>query len=386
MRGRYVDSAGERYQSFVSAAKSYPDNLSVAERANLISKPFDHFGGHVYYINGMYQLLNILNLVRLPRSSIIADIGGGSGWVSEILLQLGYRVLLIEPSRAMIDVMFERVANISDKLKIDLRGRLDVVEGTIEEFSANSHYNGAVDLGLFMESFHHVVDEHRASLNALRLLKPGGSIGICGESRWHPGNVRQASEWEQEMRTFGTLESPFTSEYLENVLVSTGFAPVSFFHAVNGLFNINALGQTLDSIESSLSSKWQNNVLASKPTTLRFPILNQQLGESCEMGYVNSQFNDQEVNVTFTVRNTGNSVWLPLSPSLGHVTIACLLMNDNGIVSESSSRATLPQMVEPGELVTITHMFPLERGTCSIELIPVAEHSFWFDQKLRIEI
>lgn len=386
MQGRFVDRAEERYQSFVSAAKSYPNKLSVAERANLLVKPFDQYGGHVYYINGMYQLLNILNLVKLPRSSIVADIGGGSGWVSEILLQLGYRVLLIEPSRAMIDVALERVAFSSERLKIDLQARLEIVEGTIEEVSADLSYNGCVDLGLFMESFHHVVDEHRASANALRLLKPGGAIGICGDSRWHPGNAAQASAWEEEMRAFGTLESPFTAEYLGKVLAASGFKPVSFFHAVNGLFNVKEVGDTLASVESNLSARWQNNVLASKPTMLKFPILSGQEGESCELKCQSVRASGREVEVAFTVKNTGKSAWLPNGPALGHVTIACLSADSNGQIVESSKRAALPHMVKPNETVSLREMFPLHMEASSIRLRPVAEHCFWFDQSLHIDI
>jgi SAM-dependent methyltransferase len=107
--------------------------------------------------------------------------------------------------------------------------------------------DASFDAVLFHEALHHVVDERLTLSETLRVLKPGGVLGVC-EWAWSPGDADLESKLEEEMREFGTLESPFTREYLDHVLDATGFVDIRRYHAVNGLFPEEDGARTLESV------------------------------------------------------------------------------------------------------------------------------------------
>ena len=97
-----------------------------------------------------------------------------------------------------------------------------------------------MDAVLFYEALHHLADEAVGLKKVHDVLKPGGVVGITGEGNWQPGNVVQEGLLAEEMERFGTLESPFTFEYLEFSLRKAGFRGITRYHGVNGFYPIEA--------------------------------------------------------------------------------------------------------------------------------------------------
>lgn len=212
--GRYLGDTASLLEQYRNTAVEYPARLSEDEALGLFTKPFDRARGHASFFFPMYQLLNMLRLLNLPPWARIVEVGAGSGWVTEVLVGLGYIVEAVEPSARMIAASRERLAAFRQKYKFsDCIVRYH--ETTFEQWNKTDLDCDAV---LFYESLHHLADERAAMAKVFNILKSGGAIGIIGESNWRPGDAEQESFLNGEMERFGTLESPFTFEYLLEVL------------------------------------------------------------------------------------------------------------------------------------------------------------------------
>ena len=230
--GRYLGNTALLLEKYRNTAVEYPARLSEDEALGLFTKPFDRARGHASFFFPMYQLLNMLRLLNLPPWARIVEVGAGSGWVTEVLVGLGYIVDAVEPSARMIAASRERLAAFRQKYKFS-----DCIvhyhETTFE------HWN-KIDLDfdavLFYESLHHLADERASMKKVFNILKSGGAIGIIGESNWRPGDAEQESFLDREMERFGTLESPFTFEYLVEVLTQAGFIDITDIMALMAFF------------------------------------------------------------------------------------------------------------------------------------------------------
>jgi hypothetical protein len=90
------------------------------------------------------------------------------------------------------------------------------------------------------------------------------AIGIM-EGAWDPSFKELEAALEEEMRQYGTLENPFTHEYLERLLRENGFAAINRYVSVNGFIPACAGGLPLQTIASPAHAR--NDVIARKPAT-----------------------------------------------------------------------------------------------------------------------
>jgi len=90
-----------------------------------------------------------------------ADIGAGTGKMSELLARAGFLVDAVEPSEAM-------------RAQASSIGGVTWHDGVAEETGLS---NDVYDIVVFAQSWHWV-DSERAGLEAERILAPGGALGI----------------------------------------------------------------------------------------------------------------------------------------------------------------------------------------------------------------
>ena len=258
---RYLGQTSAHLEKYKRTAELYTWLLTNQESSGLFTKPFDRSKGHRSFFFPMFQVLNMLRVLNLESGARILEVGSGSGWVTEILVGLGYAVEAIDPNVDMISASKERIGKFQEKHKFfecTVRHHCS----TIEEFDLS--IIPFMDAVLFFESLHHVSDEKLCLKKCFYGLRPGGSVAIVGESNWQPGNAEQETFLNEEMARFGTLESPFTFEYLNFVLHNAGFTEVVRYHGVNGFFPVEAEETPIKSV-ADLSARFSNNVTAKRP-------------------------------------------------------------------------------------------------------------------------
>ena len=71
-------------------------------------KPFDDQPTNASYYYHMFDILSLLQAMQIPYRGKILEVGSGPGWLTEILMSLGFEVDAIEPSEDFIRVAQER--------------------------------------------------------------------------------------------------------------------------------------------------------------------------------------------------------------------------------------------------------------------------------------
>jgi SAM-dependent methyltransferase len=157
----------------------------------------------------------LLDLLReemgLRPEHVVADVGSGTGILTELLLANGNRVFAVEPNRAMA-----RAAE--EKLGGDPRFRS--VDGRAE---ATGLPSGEVDLAVAGQAFHWF-DAARAGEEFRRILRPGGGAALV----W---NIRRVDttpflrDYEAFLRQWGTDYGEVSARYRDEAALRAFFGP-----------------------------------------------------------------------------------------------------------------------------------------------------------------
>jgi ubiquinone/menaquinone biosynthesis C-methylase UbiE len=118
------------------------------------------------YPSALFDLL--LNKIELPAT--VADIGSGTGILSDQLLRAGYEVIAVEPNKQMREVAEHRLSD---------RRKFRSVDGTAEETDLLSH---SVDALTCAQSFHWF-DRAKCRIEFDRILRPEGLIALIWNDR-----------------------------------------------------------------------------------------------------------------------------------------------------------------------------------------------------------
>lgn len=265
MHTRFKGDSTDHYQKLKEAADAYPRSLTEDEQLGFWQKPFDWNPGHPHFFNNMYQILNGIQALNLAPGATVVEVGSGAGWATEILAGLKYRVICLEPAEVMLKAAEKRVRQCLELRRMaELAANVSYHCSTLEE--AGFVADASADAMIFFESFHHIIDEHKALDQAFRILKPNGVLCILGDSNWVPGLKEQEDFWLEEMARFGTLESPFTHEYLTQVLAAHGFDQIQRNHAVNRLVPVDSDTRPVMDFAGDLNARYVNLFVARRST------------------------------------------------------------------------------------------------------------------------
>jgi SAM-dependent methyltransferase len=135
----------------------------------------------------------VLDLLKekcgLTGASIVADIGSGTGILTELFLRSGNQVFAVEPNRDMREAAEELLCKYSNFTSIS---------GTAE---ATTLKDQGVDFITAGQAFHWF-DREQSRREFLRILKPGGWLVLIWNDRIQTGPFAEA--YEQLLRTYGT--------------------------------------------------------------------------------------------------------------------------------------------------------------------------------------
>jgi ArsR family transcriptional regulator len=146
-------------------------------------------------------------LLRLMPPMVIADLGAGEGAFALLLAQRAKKVIAVDSSAKMIEVVREQALRHGVK-------NVDYRLGDMEEIPIG---DGEVDLVFFSQSLHHALHPARALEEARRILTPGGRVVVLDlvKHRFEEAREMYADEW-----------LGFSEAELESMLENAGFAEV----------------------------------------------------------------------------------------------------------------------------------------------------------------
>lgn len=376
---RFLSGRAGEGSRFLEAAREYVANKSGGELAWLYQKPYDRSPGNPTFFTEMYQVLNLLQAMAIRPYGRVLEVGSGPGWVTEILALLGYNVDAIEPTRDMIDIAQRRIACAFECYKLSGPPEVRFHEATLEDCSLPDESFDAV---LFHEALHHVVDEEKGLARCFQLLRPGGVLGVS-EWAWIPGDRQLEEQLEEEIARFGTLESPYTQEYLDHLLTRHGFVQVQRYHAVNGLFRREDGRRTLEEA-AQIPAGASNNLTARKPGGLFATSADFDKKTLAKITILDYLMTGDAVKAVVALTNTGETSWLAGGSAPGSVNIALRsgTPGEPGFL-EAEPRQRLPEMVPPGKSITSTLEYTLPAGCRDRrwEVDLVSERLFWFSMR-----
>ncbi|HET6576034.1 MAG TPA: class I SAM-dependent methyltransferase [Fimbriiglobus sp.] len=359
-RRRYLGNQDGRYTQYLRTAEDYARRLADKEEPWLFRKPFDIAAGNPYFQTAYGTVMNLLKVMALPPGGRVLEVGSGAGWLTELLLCLGYQVVSAEPSESMVRAARDRITRCAWHHQLDEPLPVEFRCESVEECSLPDE---SVDGVIFYEALHHVVDERRGLAHCFRVLKPGGVIGVGGEFNWQPGATVMERYLDEEMDTHGTLENPFSREYLDALLARAGFRDATHYYAVNGFIPEAHAGRTVAEV-ADLAPSARIHLTAIKP--MNAPTTASGPGRTLADVRVRSASYDPRygrVTVQLELTNRGETVWLARHPSgAGYLSVSVFRGTPGGPDFAECGRLTLPRHVAPGEVVTVDGVLSLPAG------------------------
>ena len=107
-----------------------------------------------------------LSTAAVQKGKVAADIGAGTGFISEGLIQKGLQVIAVDQSEAILKEMKRKFAGIETiDYRVGQAQNLPIPDATVDYAFANMY-------------LHHVESPSEAIAEMVRILKPGGKLVI----------------------------------------------------------------------------------------------------------------------------------------------------------------------------------------------------------------
>lgn len=348
----------------------------------LLTKPFS-------YINRSQnaRLLHTFGVVaehlRVPREGRILDLGGGSGWVSELLARLGYRPMTLDISTALLDIGTRRFA----------RGGL-TPRFVVGDMTALPVASGSMDAVVVIDALHHVPDVPAVFREAFRVLGAGGQFVVAepgeghGETTKSRGEMLEHGVQEREIHVFEAIDYGRAAGFDE-----IGVVP----HYVPGIV------MTPDQVRRAMASpaddwmiqhdgragylapfviqsmfdhpvlvfrKGERPIDSTAPRTLKAVLTSRLVRDGAHVGGV------------VIARNIGDTIWLGGSDLVGRVQVGVQLLDaGRRLLNKEFGRAALSRDVAPDDEVEIGVELTLPDPTAAyvLKIDLVDEGICWFE-------
>ena len=348
----------------------------------LLTKPFSPIN-HAQNPRLLHAFLVACEHLRLPVNARVLDLGGGSGWVSELLARFGFQPLTIDVSTALLGIgrrRFARAGLTPRFAAADMR-RLPIADGSVQGV-------------IVLDALHHVPDVAAVFAEAYRVLDDGGAFVLAepGEGHSDTGQARS------EMREHGVQEREIHLAEMFEYAGRAGFSDVRVVpHYEPGVAMTQA---QLDAAVTSPADAWmmlnkeRPGYLVTYLIQSMFdhPILVARKGArvadsrapsilraelSCRLAREGAR-----VSGTVTAQNTGDTFWLAGSER-GHVRLGIQLLGpDHRLLALDFARTAIPRRTGPGESVEIPVdvTLPDAAAPYALKIDLVDEGVAWFER------
>jgi ubiquinone/menaquinone biosynthesis C-methylase UbiE len=191
-------------------ALSAADNADSKERFSSRVDAYREFRPR--YPTAVIELLQ--RQCSLTPASVIADIGAGTGMLTELFLKLGNTVLAVEPNRAMRSACRELCARYP---------QLQCIDGSAEATTLPDHCADFVTVGQALHWF----NLERACMEFIRILRPRSWCAVIYNERRISGDAFHDG-YERLLNAFGIDYESVRSKYPQQEKLA------EFFTSLNG--------------------------------------------------------------------------------------------------------------------------------------------------------
>jgi SAM-dependent methyltransferase len=315
----------------------------------------------------LINLATILQGLRLAPGMSVLDFGGGSGWLSRIVTQLGCEAIVLDVSPTALQIareLYERLPPIGEHpaprfLLFDGR-RIDLPDRS-------------VDRVICFDAFHHSINPDDVLGELARILVPGGIAAFA-----EPGPNHSKSAMSQfEMRNYGVVENDIDLREIWRAARQSGFVDMRV-----AAFNIPPLHMNREEYEELLEGRgimferWTESSCRFMGEVRNFFLIRAggdaldsrgTEGLSCRIEAARD-----ESGFRVTATNSGRAMWLASLRGIGGVAVGCHLRG-----AFDFQRVAIDENVAPGGSVTVHFTLPADSNP---EFDCVSEGVTWFAQ------
>ncbi len=336
-----------------------------------------------------YDFANIAVALALRADARILDVGCGPGWVSEYFARLGYDMTGIDISEDLIQIARDRLDHLPYQVDQETPVRCRFLVHDIEAEPLKQKFDAII----CYDALHHFEDEQSVFRNLAAMLDVGGFMFIVEGQKPEAGSALEV-ELTGFMEKYQTLESPFSKDYLHQLIDENGFQIVSDYVSVNGLFEQQMLTvdksgrslplQTIDTGYHYLTClKVAEGAPGSTVPDSRRPnvahasiVLRNKLPQSFAP--------NEDFKLSLSLINLGDTVWLTGQTFRdGLVMPGVKIVDVDGQVAVESHGPLLPRCVAPGRSITLdVHLnAPAQPGMYSLKIDLVDQNVCWFEER-----
>jgi SAM-dependent methyltransferase len=358
----------------------YVERLDRAGRFWLRSKPFSA-PPNEELARCLRTFAHVVELLQLDTRAQVLDIGCGPGWLSEFLARCGYSVTGVDISPDMVEIARDRVAAIGE-IGPGIEVQAEFHAMPVRQMPWSSRFDAAI----LYDTMHHFDDEFETLAVIRRTLVPGGQLFIHEGVLPPPGSEGEHN-LVAEMERYGTLESPFDPDYLEEVVRRGGFSDVRRLREVDELVDLSRPKRRFrwrDTLRRARLQPEYNVIHAVNPFPGSQP---NEVGAFSALLEPEASWrvDGRELVVAVKVTNTGRAFW----PAArwhpfphGSVTVGPYLPGPHGERDLELQRTTLPGSLSPGDSVTLEVRVVRDQvqGRDAIAVDLVREGVFWFSE------
>jgi SAM-dependent methyltransferase len=353
-----------------------------ADNRHNLSKPFTP-GPRDQNTRLVHSFAALAEHIDAPQGGRILDLGGGGGWVSEILTKLGYRAVTFDVAVTLLQLARRRFAR--DQLPPR------IVAGDLTSLPFGDE---AFDAVVVFDALHHVGDVAGALCEAYRVLATGGRLLLAEPGEGHSETEKSRGEMSQ----YGIREGEIHVFEIVALALAAGFhsARVIPHYVPNVHFTPDDLRAAMRQPPEAWRIRHPNGVTARideyiLQSIFSHPIMSFSKGTRVVDSRAPSQLralllpelvrDGVHVRGLVRVQNMGETLWLRGAEAGGVRLGLQLLTAERAMIERDHARFDLPRSVPAGGTVdlSVAIVVPDHSAHYVLKVDLVSEGVCWFE-------